>query len=413
LHVRGRHLVDRRGRPFLVNGDSAWSLIAQLRNEDVDRYLDDRKARGFNTLLVSLLESTYATKAPANIYGDQPFRIRGDLETPNEAYFSHADSVIKEAAAHGMLVLLTPAYFGYSDDGWYNTIKENGVSKTEEYGRFLGARYAGCRNIIWVIGGDRTPEETATGDALARGIAAGQSAGVLTAHANSDAPVDRIWGARGWLSVNTLFTYKAVWPRAVALYNRSSKPFFLIESAYENDGWNKQTPTRMRTQAYQAILGGSTGHVFGNNPIWHFDGPGCCSSVQFPTTWKAALGLEGSRSMTVLGRIFAGHAWWAMKPDADARFVTAGISSGQDRVAASVANDRSFGMAFVPSTRTIRLNVGRLRGPADIVWIDPTTGARRRAASAVTGRVTLATPGINARRGEDWLLVAKARKRSK
>ncbi len=48
----------------------------------------------------------------------------------------------------------------------------------------------------------------------------------------------------------------------------------MIESAYENDGFNPQTPTRMRTQAYQAILGGSTGHVFGNNPIWHFDGPG-------------------------------------------------------------------------------------------------------------------------------------------
>ena len=86
LRVRGRHLVDARGRPFLINGDSAWSLIAQLRDDDVDRYLDDRKARGFNAVLVSLIEHTYASKAPADIYGTQPFRVDDDFTTPNEAY---------------------------------------------------------------------------------------------------------------------------------------------------------------------------------------------------------------------------------------------------------------------------------------------------------------------------------------
>ena len=274
LRVRGRHLVDARGRPFLINGDAAWSLIAQLRDDDVDRYLDDRKARGFNAVLVNLIEHTYASKAPANIYGTQPFRVDGDFSTPNEAYFAHADSVIQKAAARGMLVLLAPAYFGYSGDGWYDAIQANGAQRMEQYGRYVGERYSGCRNIIWVIGGDRTPKDTSTGDALAHGILAADPKALMTAHADSEAPVDRIWGAYKWLGVNSLFTYEGVWPRAVALYKRSAKPFFLIESAYENDGWNRQTPARMRTQAYQAILGGATGQVFGNNPIWHFDWTG-------------------------------------------------------------------------------------------------------------------------------------------
>jgi hypothetical protein len=315
-----------------------------------------------------------------------------------------------KVAARGMLLFLTPAYFGYSNDGWYSTIEANGVRKMEQYGRYIGTRYAACRNIIWVIGGDRTPPETKTGDALARGILAGQPGALLTAHANSEAEVDRIWGKYPWLSINSLFTYKAVWPRAVALYHRSSKPFFLIESAYENDGFNAQTPTRMRTQAYQAILAGSTGELFGNNPIWHFDGPGCCSSTQFPTTWKRALGLEGSKSMTVLGKVFADYAWHTLKPDLDARFVTAGLSSGLDRVAAAVAADRSFAMAFVPSARRIRLNINRLRGPVNIVWVDPTNGARRPAATSVRGRLTLVTPSRNAKGGGDWLLIAEGRR---
>jgi hypothetical protein len=308
-----------------------------------------------------------------------------------------------------MLVLLVPAYFGYSGDGWYDVIEANGVRRMEQYGRYVGERYAGCRNIVWVIGGDRTPKDTATGDALARGILAADPKALITAHADSDSPVDRIWGRYSWLALNSLFTYKGVWPRAVALRTRSAKPFFLIESAYENDGWNPQTPTRMRTQAYQAILGGATGNVFGNNPIWHFDGPGCCSSVEFPTTWQNALGLQGSKSMSILRRIFSSYPWYAMTPDTGDTFVTAGVSSELDRVAASVANDRSFAMAFVPSSRTIRLDLGRLRGPDELIWIDPTDGARHRVASSATGRVSLVTPGKNARGGQDWLLVAQAR----
>jgi hypothetical protein len=50
-----RYLVDAAGRPFLIQGDTAWSLIAQLTREDVVLYLDDRRARGFNTLLVNLI----------------------------------------------------------------------------------------------------------------------------------------------------------------------------------------------------------------------------------------------------------------------------------------------------------------------------------------------------------------------
>ncbi|MGA2656509.1 MAG: putative collagen-binding domain-containing protein [Verrucomicrobiota bacterium] len=33
----GRHLVDADGRPFLVIGDAAWSLVAQLNEENIAR----------------------------------------------------------------------------------------------------------------------------------------------------------------------------------------------------------------------------------------------------------------------------------------------------------------------------------------------------------------------------------------
>ncbi len=37
-----RYLEDAAGQPFLIHGDTAWSLIAQLAREDAEAYLQDR-----------------------------------------------------------------------------------------------------------------------------------------------------------------------------------------------------------------------------------------------------------------------------------------------------------------------------------------------------------------------------------
>ena len=36
----GRHFEDRDGKPFLVHGDTAWSLVVQLGPDDTAHYLD-------------------------------------------------------------------------------------------------------------------------------------------------------------------------------------------------------------------------------------------------------------------------------------------------------------------------------------------------------------------------------------
>jgi hypothetical protein len=47
---------------------------------------------------------------------------------------------------------------------------------------------------------------------------------------------------------------------------RERMPYILIEGVYENE--QEATGRRLRMQAYQAVLLGAAGHVFGNNPIW-------------------------------------------------------------------------------------------------------------------------------------------------
>ena len=55
-----RYLVDQNRNPFLLQGDAAWSLIVAMSNAEVEQYLSNRKAKGFNAIMVELIEHRYA-----------------------------------------------------------------------------------------------------------------------------------------------------------------------------------------------------------------------------------------------------------------------------------------------------------------------------------------------------------------
>jgi len=63
----------------------------KLSNEDAEIYLKNRHAKGFNAILVNLIEHKFAKNAPRNIFGDAPFSGATDFSAPNEKYFKHAD----------------------------------------------------------------------------------------------------------------------------------------------------------------------------------------------------------------------------------------------------------------------------------------------------------------------------------
>lgn len=60
VSANGRYLEDARGKPFLLRGDTAWSIIAQLTKEETEEYLENRRQKGFNAILVNLIEKYYA-----------------------------------------------------------------------------------------------------------------------------------------------------------------------------------------------------------------------------------------------------------------------------------------------------------------------------------------------------------------
>lgn len=368
-----RYLVDARGQPFFMQGDSPWSLITQLTNEDADLYLRDRKARGFNTLLVNLLEHRFAEKAPANIYGDKPFLVDGDYSKPNEGYFQHADWVLRRACELGFVVLLAPSYLGAGGgiDGWYQEMKQNGIQRLADYGRFVGRRYANLKNIIWVQGGDYSAPDKDLVRAIAGGIAETDPDALQTAHNSSETAALDYWPDEPWLKINNVFTYGPVNIAAQDQYLRGGDmPFFLMETAYENE--YDTDGQRVRMQAYQAILSGASGHLYGNNPIWHFDGPGLFPA---PMGWKEALDSPGARSMSLLRDVILSVKWWLLEPDTDGMFLVGGQGGDKARVVAATARDRSFALVYLPTSKGVTLDLSKLSGPLiSARWHDPTSG---------------------------------------
>jgi len=392
----GRYLVDREGRPFFVHGDTPWSLTHNLTYEEAVRYMENRRAKGFNALILSIPDA-YAPdgKYPdlPDRYGNRPFVDR-DVSRPNEPYWKHVDRVLAQSEELGFLAFFFPAYLGCCEDGYMKLFLENGPDRAREYGRWLGTRYRGRRNIVWVHGGDHNVGEAQNVvKAVREGI---QAISPKQMHAVHWAPETPAWAPFGeeWIDIYTVYTYGPVAPRVLSYWqHRPVKPIILIETDYEND-FNHKTADDVRKFPYRAVLSGAAGHFFGNRPLW-FCGNG----------WQDALDSRGARYMEIAGRLFRSRPWHKLVPDAEGRLIIkgGGDTPGDDAVQAAIASDSTFAMAFLPSARLIELDLKVLGGRAvKVTWFSPKTGTASPAGIHHPGNqiLKLLPPGDG-----DWVLI--------
>ncbi|SMF52788.1 Putative collagen-binding domain of a collagenase [Xaviernesmea oryzae] len=399
------HLEDSQGRPFLISGDSAWSLIADLSLSDAVLYLETRKRQGFNTILTSLIEHKFARNAPANSSGDAPF-LGTAFETPNEAYFEKAEAIIKAASRRNLLVLLYPAYLGAGGgpEGWYQEMVSAGPEKLKDYGRYVARRFAAYPNIIWVQGGDYDPPDKALVTAVAEGIAEVTPDALQTVHTNRDTVSSVYWQGADWLDIDTVYTYGDVAEAVLARYRSGpQRPFFLLEGKYEGEhGVNER---EVRLIAYSALLSGAGGQMFGNNPIWHFSAPGLQPASE---TWEQALFSRGAQSLMQLGKLFAELDWWKLVPD-QGLLLKAAEGGEHHRALAARDTDGSFAMIYVIDADNITIDLGSLPGGEKLLrWYDPSSGVFAEDAEPLGGDPVkkVAVPDATNSSGfRDWVAI--------
>jgi hypothetical protein len=412
VSLNQRFLVDQNDQPVFWSGDTAWSLIAQGTREEVDEYLNDRQRKGFNVILVNLIEAKFGTNAPSNIYGDAPF-VQQPFATPNEAYFAQADYVIRGAAQRGIAVLLDPLYLGYNcgDEGWCEEVRAASTDVLQSWGKYVGSRYESFDNIVWLIGGDVDPAAAGVQDqvsAFVTGLVGADTCHLITAHNVPGMMAVAPWTGADWLTVNNTYTALAsTYQSGQTAYAYSpTKPFFHIEGYYENE--HGITDQQLRAQAYWTLLSGGFGYLFGNCPIWHFgSAPGWCGKK---VDWKGQLNRSGSIGSVHVAGLFRAHAWEKLVPDWDHSVVTVGYGAWGELnyVTAARASDGSLVMAYLPSVRAITVDLARLSGTVTGRWYDPTNGAYRDIPGSPfenTGSQVFKPAGRNSSGAGDWVLV--------
>jgi hypothetical protein len=410
VSANGRYLVDQANTPFLMVGDSPQSIIGNLSEADAEYYFANRQAAGFNTVWINLLCNTYTycNSNGTTFDGIQPFTTPGDLSTPNEVFFTRVDHILQIAAKHGMLVLLDPIETG----GWLDVARNNGATKDMNYGRYLGNRYKNFPNIIWLNGNDfqswRTAADAAAIQTVAKGIRATDPGHLQTVELDfnqSGSVDDPTWVPL--IDIDSAYTYYPTYDRVLRDYNRSLMPVYMIEANYEfehnvNDVTNPET---LRRQEYWTMLSGATGQLYGSQ-----------YTVRFQNGWKTNLDTPGARQLGFVTRLFAPRQWYNLIPDQTHAVLTAGFGTyattgsigGNDYATAARTPSGNLVLAYIPTARTVAIDMTKLSAAATARWYDPADGTYRTIAGsplANSGSRQFTTPGNNAAGNGDWVLV--------
>jgi hypothetical protein len=186
----------------------------------------------------------------------------------------------------------------------------------------------------------------------------------------------------------------------------------MIEASYEfeqnNSSYSKGDPPILRRQEYWSVLSGAAGQFYGNHYTW-----------QFAHGWQDHLDTPGSTEMGYLVKLFAGRPWFRLVPDQAHTIVAGGYGTpttdgnvgSSDYVTTAATPDGTLAVAYVPTARTLAIDMTRFAGPVLAQWYDPTNGTYSPASRSRfpnSGNVNLTTPGKNASGDHDWVLVLTA-----
>jgi len=436
-----RYLVDREDRPFLMIGDAPQTIITNLSVAEAATYMANRRSYGINTLWINLLcnFSEACNRTAVTLDGIAPFLDAGDLSRPNPAYFERADTIIKLAASHGMVVLLD----AIETSSWLPVLRAAGVDRAFAYGQYLGRLFKDDPNIIWMHGNDfqswRSRTDTALVQAVARGIRSEDPVHIHTIeldYLTSGSLDDPTWAPL--IELDAAYTYFPTFAQVLTEYNHPDfRPVFLVEANYEfehNPYTDGGSTRNLRRQQYWAMLCGATGHVYGSAYTWRLE-----------KDWKRNLDTTGALELRLMRDLFAGRKWYDLIPDQDHRVVIDGynalaeyvgklvahvgnlqlqsrlvasakrltrLSSVGDNTYAATARsiDGTLVMTYLPSPRTVTVDMSGLTGPAHARWFDPTDGSY----SAITGSPfanigsrQFRPPARNAAGDSDWMLVVE------
>jgi hypothetical protein len=417
-------LETSNDRPFFWLGDTGWELFHRLSFEEIEVYLKDRYAKGFNVIQASIIAEHEGLKKP-NRYGALPL-TQNKPETPNNNYFALVDTVVRLAATRDMFMALVPAWgdkvTGKPGSAIFN--KENAY----KYGKWLGNRYKNDENIIWMLGGDRAPKKD-TNDwrpiwrEMARGIQEGSDyKAFITYHSTvgEKSSTSQSLHKEPWLNMNTFRSGNTskdipVWTYIERDFKLPSpKPTIDVEPNFEDypvnpsPRWTEQKDGYfddydVRRQCYRSVFAGAAGVTYGHHGVWQF-----YSEREEPITfadrsWTNGLDRPGAFSVSYLRKLiecrpFIGRIY-------DPSLIVEGQGEKGEYITAFRGKDNDYAMIYMPVGKTIKVKTKFMKSSdVKVWWYDPRIGLMVKGISIYRKDVLELTPPTKGV-GQDWVLV--------
>ena len=416
LRISGnnRFLMHADGSPFFYLGDTAWELFHRLKREEAERYLENRRQKGFTVIQAVVLAELDGLNTP-NAYGEKPL-VNNDPASPNEAYFQHVDYIVQKAKEKGLFIGMLPTWGDKVSKEWGVGPVIFNASNARIYGRFLGTRYKDQPNIIWILGGDRKGEGV---EDVWRQMAQGLKEGDAGTHLKTFHPMggnsSSAWfHSDVWLSFNMLQSGHERRDlencRMVAADFRREpvKPCMDGEPRYEDhpinwkpeNGWFDDYDVRQA--AYWAIFAGAHGHTYGCHDIWQMMAPGRTPISFARNNWYNVLDLPGAWDMLHVRSLMESRPYFQRFPDPS--LLEAGHGAGPRHSEACRGNDYLF--VYLPAANRITLQMGKISGKeVQAWWYSPRDGKAVSIGTFPNEGKKQFTPPAGPDRGSDWVLV--------
>jgi len=418
LKVSGnkRFLVSEDNTPFYYLGDTGWELFHRLNKDETEKYLENRRAKGFTVIQAVALAELDGLNI-ANAEGNKPL-IGNDPLKPNEEYFKHVDWVIKKAAEKGIFIGLLPTWGDKVDPAsWGKGPKIFNRDNGYKYGQWIGSRYKDYNNIIWINGGDRLGggDNFEVWNAIAEGIKSVDHNHLMTFHPGGERSSSEWFHNSSWLDFNMCQTGHG--QRSYAIYKRiivndynlsPVKPCFDGEPRYEDHpvNWNPNIlgwfdDADVRQAMYWNLFSGGFGHTYGCHPIWQMKTPEREAIGLARNNWYEVLDLPGAGDLIHARRLIESRPFLSRIPDQS--LIVPAYFPETDYVVAT----RGDGYAFVyfPTGWSAEIQLNKI-GAKELkaYWFDPRKGEAKLIGNiAGTGTKKFTPPSSG--RGNDWILV--------
>lgn len=434
-----RTLVNAQGTKTPIMGRALWA-IACLNSTDLDTLLSDTINKGFNTFECFIpAHHPSAHNAPFDSAGNAPFlkRLDGgtwtgslsysninneapDFTTPNPSYWTNIDKIVSYAHWKGLSIFMFPAYFGFAggDEGWMAEMVANGQTKMQTYGAWVATRYAGCPNIVWMVGGDYEASTTAEKNAET-GLITGLSSGpnrFYSAEWNSNRIGKDNTDFASTITLDSVYSFEGNvnnnGRRAYAI--SPTLPAFLLEEPYDQEGpdgenFNANATQPIRRFLWWGWLSTIGGYIAGNGYVWKMN----------PGVWNLSshLNSQTAQDSARLNTFMQSIDWTHLIPSGLGSMhtiVTAGgsTSTSTDYVTAAATADGKLCLAYVPPDHagTITIDMTTMSASSRGRWFNPTTATYTDITGgsfnlANTGTHVFTPPGDNGTGFTDWLLV--------